>query len=371
VNALLVVCTAALAACGGTSSGPAASETASPEVRVFVVPASSPGSAYTTLTTIMVEHETDLLAEEQGRLMEIVVDQGSRVRKGDRLARLDDSTLRKTVEQNRAESQMLEVQARQAEVLRQAAEVELQRQSELRKEGLGSMRDYDRARFSLESMKHEVEKSRFEFAAAKAKLEENEIRLSRMQIRAPYDGIISRRYAREGQMLLREEKVLRITELQPLLVRFTVPESLRGRAGVGALVEVTPADKSSGPVQARVLRTGFVVDPASGSVECTAQLQNPGSTLLPGMAVEVRLPDTRNAAGSFSAMLPASAVRRLPSGTGEIFIVRGDKLERREVRLGQDSSEGILVLSGLSGGERVVLSAQSSLKDGMAVRVRP
>lgn len=372
---LVVLAAVAISACGEqpASTSTAKPETQALEVRVAIAaPDTSPNQGYVTQSTLMVEHETDLLVEEEGVLVSVTVDQGRRVRKGDLLARLDDSRMHKTVEQDRAEVRMLEVQARQATVLRDAAEVELMRQTELRKEGLGSMRDFDRARFNLEAMKQEVAKAGFELERAKAKLEEDEIRLNRMQIRAPYDGIVSRRYAREGQKLLRDEKILRVTELRPLLVRFTIPEAHRRTAVEGNVINVVAADASAGSSRAKVIRTGFVVDSASGSVECIAQLQEPVSdSWVPGMGVEVRIPLAGGSESRAASVVPRTALRRIGEDKAEVFVVSGDKLEKREVRMGSETSDGVRVLSGISAGERVALSPQANWQSGMAVRVRP
>jgi membrane fusion protein (multidrug efflux system) len=264
------------------------------------------------------------------------------------------------------------VQAKQAVVLRDAAEVELMRQTELRKEGLGSMRDFDRARFNLEAMKQEVAKAGFELERAKSKLEEDEIRLGRLQIRAPYDGIVSRRYAREGQKLLRDEKILRVTELRPLLVRFTVPEWHRRAAVEGNIVNVVAVDSSAGAARARVVRTGFVVDSASGTVECVAQLQEPVSeSWVPGMGVEIRVLLASGGESRVAAVIPRTALRLTGKDQGEVFVVSADKLQKREVKLGAENADGVQVLSGVSAGERVALSPQANWQNGMVVRVRP
>jgi RND family efflux transporter MFP subunit len=367
---LLLAVLAFLGGCGPskTQGTPAAAE-AAPEVEVYLVaPADKAGArVHTALSTLAVEREADLLAEEEGNLTEVLADQGQRVSKGQVLARQDDSRVRKELEQDRAEMQRLEAHSREAQVLREAAEVELQRQTELHNEGLGSRRDYDRARFNLEAMRHEVEKARLDYERAKARVEGGELRISRMQFRAPFDGIVARRYARTGQFLLRNEKVLRVTELRPLVVRFTVPERLRGAAETGAAVEVV-TEGAAGTVRARVVRTSYVVDAASGSVECVAQLVEPvPAALVPGMSVEVRV-----AAGGVPAALwvPASAVRRGADGMGEVFAVSGDRLARRVVKLGRETPGGVQVLSGVAPGDRIVARVTDNLQDGMTVRAR-
>lgn len=371
-GAVLLVLLAGLAGCGAEKpeQGAKAAEVIA-DVEVYVVPAmdSSVARPLTVASSLAVEREADLIAQEDGRLMEVMGDLGQRVKQGELLARLDASRLRKQTEQDRAEARMLEAGAKQAEVLRQGAEVELQRQSELRKEGLGSLRDYDRARFSLEAYKIEVVKATAEYDRAKAKVEDDEIRLSRMDLRAPFEGIVSRRYARVGQSLLHDEKVLRLTELRPLLVRFSVPESARHAAQTGALVEVFPTDASSGASKARVVRTSMVVDAASGALECTAQLVEPvAQGLVPGMAVDVRIPGaTPMSAGP---TVPAAALRRTAEDRADVFVVVGDRVQKRSVKIGRETGAGVQVLSGVSGGERIVARLSDTLRDGMAVRIR-
>jgi membrane fusion protein (multidrug efflux system) len=360
-----------LCGCGEQRTAESASTANSPvEVDVFVVSGAS--SSYVASSTLTVEHEADLLTEEPARLMNVQADQGQRVRRGQVLAQLDDSDVRKQFEGDRAAMQSAEVQSRESVVIRQAAEVELQRQGELRKEGLGSQREYDRARFNLDAMRQEVDKYAFDLERAKARAAADEIRLGRMQIRAPFDGIVSRRYARVGQSLLKDDKVLRLTELRPLLVRFTVPEALRRAVGAGATVEVVPADQAAAPARARVMRTGYVVDAASGSVECVARLVDPvPATLVPGMGVEVKVAGAAATASSGALWIPRAAVRRGADGNADVFVLKADRLQRRSVKLGREAEATVQVLSGLATGDRIVAQTRDGLQDGMAVRARP
>ena len=371
-GALLLAVLAGLAGCSAENpqqSAKAAEAVA--EVEVYLVPSPDASAArpLTVASTLAVEHEADLIAQEEGRLIEVLADLGQHVKQGEVIARLDATRLRKQVEQDRAEAKMLEAAAKQAEILRQGAEVELQRQGELSKAELGSQRDYDHARVNLEAAKIEIVKAAAEADRARAKVEEGEIRLSRMDIRAPFDGIVSRRYARVGQSLLQNEKVLRLTEVRPLLVRFTVPETARRAAMTGALVDVLPADSAAGSSKARVIRTSMIVDAASGSTECTAQLVEPvPEGLVPGMAVDVRIPLATHAAAG--AIVPENALRRTGEDRADVFLVIGDRLQKRSVRTGRESAAGVQVLSGLSGGERIVARLAGNLQDGMTVRVR-
>ncbi len=343
-----------------------------PEVEVRVFRVEPPAAAvYFAPSTLTVEHEADLLAEEQGRLLQVLADEGQRVKRGQPLARLDDSELRKQFEQDQAEMQMLEAEAREAIVMRQAMEVELQRQSDLQKYGLGTKRDYDRARFNLEASRQEIDKAQFDYERAKAKVAADQLRLSKMELKAPFDGIVSRRYANVGQMLLRNDKLLRVTELRPLIVHFTVPEALRHTVTRGALLQVQTIDPPAVEIRARVIRTTYVVDAASGMLDCVAQLLEPfPAGLVPGLAVEVRAPRTDTGTAT-SLFIPSSAVLRHTDGTAQVFTVNQGRLQQRTVKLGLGTGTSVQVIGGLSPGETIVLYASGQLQNGVPVRIRP
>jgi RND family efflux transporter MFP subunit len=368
---LVVFSASMFSGCSGMKSAKSANAGAPPDVEVYTAPTNVPsaGEGYTVPSTLAVEHEADLLAEAQGRLTQVLADEGRRVKRGQVLAQLDDFDVRRQYEQDRAEMQSAEVQSREVVVLRQSAEVELGRQSDLRKEGLGTQRDYDRARFNLEAMRHEVEKAKFELEKAKAKVAADEIRLSRMRLKAPFDGIVSRRYARVGETLMKDQKILRLTELHPLLVRFAVPESLRRAVETGAVVEVFPADQSTVGIKARVIRTGYVVDPGSGSVGCIAQLLDPPASLVPGMSTEVKIA-AKLPASAASLWIPRSAVRGAAGGGAEVFAVKSNRLERRSVKLGRETTASVQILGGISAGDKIVVQVSDQLQEGMTVRVR-
>src|SRR5262249_5538213 len=157
----------------------------------------------------------------------------------------------------------------------------------------------------------------------------------------------------------------------PLLVRFTVPESLRSSAQTGSVVEVFPLDQPGDGIRAHVLRTGYVVDAASGSVDCVARLLEPvPARLVPGMSVEVKLAgQAREPAAAL--WIPRTAVRGAADGTAMVFQVKSDRLQQRPVKLGRETLASVQVLGGISAGDKIVAQASEDLREGMAVRVRP
>jgi membrane fusion protein (multidrug efflux system) len=110
-----------------------------------------------------------------------------------------------------------------------------------------------------------------------------EAELEKTRIRAPFAGLVARRYIRVGQTVLKDERddrCFRISELRPLQVRFLVSEMTARRPRTGEMVNVVPVSDSQRVYPARIVKVSPTVDPASGSYDVTAQLVAAGLTEL-------------------------------------------------------------------------------------------
>ncbi len=189
----------------------------------------------------------------------IRVEVGDRVAEGKVLATLESSDAR------------LEVEAAEPEA--EIAASNLRRIEELAKSGAVSQAEHEDA----------VLRSRTADAAlAKAKLN-----LSRTEVRAPFSGVISRRYVRVGDMVDDETPLFRVTAMAPLRARLLVPESEVAAFTPGAPVLLTAADGSEGT--ARVILVGPTTDPGSGTREVIVELTavgdfRPGAAATAGLA---------------------------------------------------------------------------------------
>ena len=94
-----------------------------------------------------------------------------------------------------------------------------------------------------------------------------ELELDKMRITAPFDGLIARRYVREGQSVSKGDRLFWVTEESPLLMRFTLPERFFGRVRSAQQFEITSPDVPGERHAARIKEISPVVDPASGTFE--------------------------------------------------------------------------------------------------------
>ena len=271
-------------------NAPPSAPAAQPSAPAATTKTTEPGDI---LTVLSVEHQVDVPTQTDGVVAEIMKDEGSNVRAGEILARLDDRTITAELEKAQADHRVAQnnVSYQDAEVKAKAANY--RRQQQLRQYGLSSEADLEHAEF-------EAKGSEFDLASWKANLEKSQAEIRRLEaeldktrIRAPFAGMVGHRYIRMGQGDSKSDKCFRISQLSPLLVQFQVPESAGRRPERGASVSLSLVGDSYRALTARIVNVGPTVDPASDSYNVTAQLTGSGlSDLRPGMSVRVDWPGT-------------------------------------------------------------------------------
>lgn len=239
---------------------------------------------------IVVENQVDVLALRQGVVSQIVIDVGQAVRKGDLLASLDDRE--PTAERDAAAAKMRSAEAnlKDWEAETGVAEADYRRAQAMRDAGINTQEELDHAHYKLIGSQFEIDKAKQDLSNAQNTLRVLELELEKTRIRAPFDGIVARRYVRIGQSVAAGDRVFWVTAVAPLEVRFTLPEQHLGSIKKGQTVTVTSADIPSAVEHAaRVMDVSPVVDPSSGTIEVLAQVVGPAPDLRPGMLAHIRI----------------------------------------------------------------------------------
>jgi len=116
-----------------------------------------------------------------------------------------------------------------------------------------------------------------------------ELEMEKTRIRAPFEGLVARRYIREGQSVAKGERLFWFSAEEPLRVRFTVPEKHLSRIKLGQELKLTSPNFPLETYRARIIEIGPVVDPASGTAEAMVQLLGPAGNLRAGMTAILRI----------------------------------------------------------------------------------
>lgn len=285
------VLAAALAAAGcggesGTKAAPPAKPAPTPAPAATPTPAEP--DTLEILSVLSVEHEVDLLAQRDGVVVEILQDQGARVDKGTVLGRLDDRDLQAKLDRARADLAVAQNNVKYNEAEAKARQAAYRRAQEMRKLGLNSDADLEEAEFKAQGALYDLEGWKAVVERTRADIRILEIDLEKTRLRAPFSGVVARRYIRSGQSVAKDEKCFRLSQLAPLQVQFLVPETAGRRPRPGEPVNVTPVSDSQRIYTARIQNVSPTVDAASGSYDVTAQLVDRDvSDLRPGMSVRV------------------------------------------------------------------------------------
>lgn len=294
----LVAAAAALATsgCGEKTSAPAApAVAAAPKAQAAPTTAAVSRTAE-ILSVLSVEREVDILAERAGRVIDAVDESGGQMTKGAVLGRLDDREIAAQLDRTRADLAVAQNNVKYNEAELKAREAAHRRAQEMFKLGLNSQADLEEAEFRAQGAKYDLESWRAVVERTRADIRMHELELDKTRLRAPFDGVVARRYIRAGQNVLKDEKCFRFSQLAPLLVRFLVPESSAQPPRPNDEVRVALASAPQRVYTARVQKVSPTVDAASGSYEVTAHLAGGNlGELRPGMAVRVLWPPTGGA----------------------------------------------------------------------------
>ncbi|MGH9734163.1 MAG: efflux RND transporter periplasmic adaptor subunit [Candidatus Acidiferrales bacterium] len=249
-----------------------------------------PGST-DILSVLSVEHQVDVAAERDGRVLSIARDEGNAVRAGDVLAQFDDSDLQMELIKARDDLRVSQnnLQYKAAEL--KAKTAALHRQQELRHYGLSSEADLEQAEFEAKGAEYDLHGWEALVQSGEAAVREIQIEVDRMRVHAPFPGVVVSRYIRQGDTVKKGDKCFRVSQLAPLEVRFQIPESSPRRPERGAPVTLSIISDPARQLKARIIKISPTIDPASDSYDVVALLtagRHPG--LLPGMAVRVQWP---------------------------------------------------------------------------------
>jgi len=366
---LLLGCAAGSRSLAPNNNAPVSNPTV---VHVFEAQPSERASVSDLLipAALSVEDTAIVLAEREGRIINLRGQEGQRVREGDVLALFNDGDQRSQLQQARIEVSRLQVEAEQYDALVKLNRSELEREMSLASQGISSKADVERAQYKLDQSVKEYEKTQLATSSAQARVEAVKLELEKSTVRAPITGIITHRYTSLGTNVVRNDKLFEVDKLTPLQIKFQLPQTEKERLSPGIIVSLSRVDSDLLIARARIRRVDPVADATSSTFGYLADIVG-GSGLIPGLAVNVHLP---RAAGGVSFWIPRVAfpVDTDPRSGGQstLLVVDGDKCSVRIVGVNTIEGDQLEVITGLAPGDRVILSPPANLKEGDRVEVK-
>ena len=295
-----------------------------------------------------------LIARVEGYLEQIHYEDGQFVKKGDLLFTIQQDQYKNQLQQ--AQAQLLTAQASLT-----YAKTELVRYSKLVKQEAATQTEVDHWTFEKASAEASLLNAQAQVALAK-------LNLSYTEVRAPFDGIVSKHLIDPGNLVGgggQQAALAEITQLDPIYVAANLSEQqvlqIRQNLGQHRLtmadlhkvpVDVALSDQTGFPLQGTIEYVSPGIDPATGTLLVRGILANPDRTVVPGFFVKMRLPMAkvdRNA-----LLVPDRSLQEDQGGRYLLIVGKDDVVEQRYVQLGQLDGSLRVITSGLKPDDRVV-----------------
>jgi membrane fusion protein (multidrug efflux system) len=291
---------------------------------------------YTT-GTLLANEEVELRPEIAGRVTDVLFTEGSKVRKGDVLIKINDRELKAQLKGKEIEE-------------KQASDLESRARRLFEVKGI-SQEEYDKTANTLNMIK--------------AQKEVIQAQLAKTEIVAPFDGIIGLRYVSQGSFVSTNMLVATMQDVNPIKVEFSVPEKYVKQIKKGTEITVQVGD-SEKEYKGVVYAVESKIDLATRTIKSRAKIPNPNRDLIPGSfaKVDITLEQFPNA-----IVIPSESV--IPELNGEkVFICVNGKVRSVPVKTGIRTESGIQIVEGLNPQDTLVTTGLLQLTDGKMVEIK-
>ena len=288
-----------------------------------------------------------------GQVIKVGFRQGQMVNEGDLLVQIDSRPYQAALEQAQAKKTQDEANLRNAQL-------DLERYSTLAKQDYASRQQVDTQQAKVDQLNAQLK-------GDQAAIDNAQTQLSYTTIRSPLTGKTGFRLIDPGNIVHATDQtgIVTIVKLQPISVVFTAPEENIGqinRALAAGNVPVIALSSDGTKIlgQGHLALVDNQVDQASGTIRMKATFKNEDNALWPGLSVATRLlVDTRKNV----LVVPNDAIQHGPNGLYAFVVGKDNKVDKHDIKVGDEGATESVVLEGLASGARVVTSGQYRLTE--------
>lgn len=338
-----------------------------------------PSQAYTLLNAsgyVVAQRKAAVAAKITGRLEWLGVEEGSRVKQGEILARLENQDAAASRDQAAATLKTSRASLEEARAELTDATLSFERQKKLLKEGIVARADYDAAEARYLRARAAVSGANSSIAASEAALRGAEVNLEYSFIRAPFDAVVLTKNADIGDIVTpigaaanAKAAVVTIADLSSLLVEADVSESNLETVRVGQPCEIQLDALPEARFRGRVHMVVPTADRSKATVLVKVRFEKLDPRILPEMSAKVAFLQRPVAPGEEkpkTAVNPDAVVER--EGRKALFLVKGDRVVETPVTVGAKIGDMLEITSGAKPGDRIALKPLDKLTDGAKIK---
>jgi HlyD family secretion protein len=335
-------------------------------VTASVEGAAGSGSGLDASGYVVARRKATLSAKILGKVTEVNFEEGQRVKAGDVVARLDDSNYQAALRQAEAQSQ-------QARTAFENSTPIYARYQTLKQQGAISSQLVDEQHMAYDS-------ARTAYGVAQAQVALAQSNLRDTLVRAPFDGVVTVKVAQVGEVVAPSAAgggdtrtgIVTIVDMDSLEVQVDVAENYIERVEVGSQAVIHLEAYPELDIPGSVIAIIPTADQSKGTVQVRVAIKGKDRRILPQMAARVSFmtaPEKGATQAVARVAVPAAAVL-VQGKTGAVFVLKEDgTVEKRDVALGLKTPQSIVILSGLSSGDRLASDSLDKLHDGDRVKV--
>jgi RND family efflux transporter MFP subunit len=291
-------------------------------------------SYYVTTATLEPEKQVDILARIADEVVELAVEEGDVVRKGQLLCRLDDDEQKLALDE--------------AKINRDQRKTDFERIQSMYSQNIISETEY------LDS--------KYQYELAVNAYEAASVRYEYTRILAPFDGVVTQRLVDEGEQVAIGTRLFVVADTDPLRLSMYLPEGEIKTIRRGQVVYIVPDADPDVQFSGEVVRLAPEVDQRTGTVKVTAETRGGG---IPGSFVRVRIvTDTRPS----TLTIPRRGVVA-DAGDRFVFVTEADTVRKVEVMVGYEDEEYAEILEGLQEGDSVVVAGSGGVRTGTKIKI--
>ena len=346
-----------------------------------VSPASDPGAGAVLQATgyVTARRQATVSAQITGTLTAVLIEEGDRVKKGQVLARLDDSAYKAALDAVKAQAAAAHALVAQYQAQLAQNERDATRQQSLAAQGLVPKQTAEQARTLVDSTRAQLVSQQKQVAAADAQVVEAQVNFDYCVIRAPFDGVITTKDAQVGEIVspfsagggFTRTGIGTIVDMESLEVDVDVNEAYIGRVKPDMPAEAVLDAYPDWKIPAHVIAIVPAADRGKATVKVRVALEKKDARIVPDMGVRVSFLEqktTNVAQAPKGVLVPAKAIAQR-DGRSVVFVVAGGKAQLRTVQpTAQNYGDMKLIPDALQAGDAVVLSPPAALRDGADVQ---
>ena len=345
--------------------------------------AAGPGTILDASGYVVARRQATVSSKITGKVVQVSIEEGKRVARGDIIARLDDTNARAALDQARAARAQAEANLTAAQVAFDNAGPTFKRNEQQLEKAVISQQTFDTAKAAYDAARTGLDVAKRAVEVARSAVSYAERNLDDTIVRAPFAGIVTVKAAQEGEMVspisagggYTRTGVGTIVDMESLEIEVDVSENFINRVHAGQRASAKLNAYPDWDIPAHVIAIIPTADRAKATVKVRIGLEVSDPRVLPEMGVRVAFLETasestpaQTSSGSRALVVPVAAVQT-NGDVGVVYVVNDGAVERRSVKLGTRVAGNQVVLSGLTSGARIAVGDLSQLVDGAKVRI--